>query len=1000
VPLAQSVNRGVRGRHKIDQRHAISSPAATISVIALFIMIFVASLSSSLAQTFTVDTTADIITGGTASGSLRDGIIAANAGEATSIVFANTVSGTITLSPSLGALPILNLNAAHNITIDGGGAGGAITISGNSQYRAFFVDAGSVTLKNLTIAYGLGQGGAGGASGGGGGLGAGGGLLVNQTAAVTLSNVNFIANSAIGGNGSPGGPFNGGGGGGLGGGGGGGQSAGGGGGGFDGGGGGGGNSGAFNEAGSSGTAAGAGGSGGSGSEIGRAGGGGGGGLGGGNGGNGQGVGAGGAGGPGTGVGGAGGSFGGGGGGGGNQGGAGGSFGSPPANGQRFGGGGGIGNGYAGSGQAGANGGDFGGGGGSFSSNHPGGNGGWGGGGGNGSTGGAGGFGGGGGGGLANTVGSGGASIGGLGGAGGAGIGGSGGGGGGAGLGGAIFVRQGGTLTITDFAQAGSDGQAQGAALYLDAGVTALLGATTGTSTISSSLGGVGGITKIGNGTLILNGNSGSFGGATTVAAGTLEVGDAANPGASLGGTVLVNSGGTLGGHGTLGGNVTNGGNVQPGGTVAVLTVAGTYAQSGAGTLTIEITPGVAAGPGIGYDQLRVDGTASLAGALSVISDPGNYMLGSRYTILTASGGRSGTFATIDYNPIFAAYTTPAVTYDANDVYLTLDPILSPLFGSGQQVPDALTAMVSAAQGVGDVMLDDLCDALQQHLTAADNGCVVHEFDTGLHSEVWLRALGGLGNLTGGGSRVSFTDNYAGTLIGYGIGVGGLTVGLGAGYMATNLNFSDAGNASQSAGLGLLYGRYVQGPMWFGAVAAYGGGQIDGTRVVPGTGLAATGNRSADFAVIQARAAYDLPVGDFTIEPRLALAYLHAGQSSFSETGAGMLGLSYSATHADVADGSATVRLMRSVGAGTWTFLPWVEAGVQQTVSGLSRSVTATDGAFSANVSGVSPAPTAGVVRVGMTAAVTDALDLFVAYQGQFAANQIGNAFSAGALLRF
>jgi hypothetical protein len=36
----------------------------------------------------------------------------------------------------------------------------------------------------------------------------------------------------------------------------------------------------------------------------------------------------------------------------------------------------------------------------------------------------------------------------------------------------------------------------------------------------------------------------------------------------------------------------------------------------------------------------------------------------------------------------------------------------------------------------------------------------------------------------------------------------------------------------------------------------------------------------------------------------------------------------------------------------------------------------------------------------MTAAVTDALDLFVTYQGQFAANQIGSAFSAGALLRF
>jgi autotransporter-associated beta strand protein len=546
-------------------------------------------------------------------------------------------------------------------------------------------------------------------------------------------------------------------------------------------------------------------------------------------------------------------------------------------------------------------------------------------------------------------------------------------------------------------------------------------AATYTLTMSGTIGGsagdgiVGGgnagnllITSTGGpGTVILNGNSSSFAGATTVVAGTLEVGDAADPGATLGGNVTVNSGATLRGHGTIGGNVTNTGTVYPGASIGILSVGGNYNQSNTGTLSIEITPNAAAGAGVGYDQLRVGGTASLAGALSVIDAAGTYTLGSRYTILTASGGRSGTFATVAYNPIFAAYISPAVTYDANDVYLTVDPTPSPtpstpppLFGGGQQVPDALTAMVSAAQGVADAVLDDLCAAPSQRLTTPGQGCVVHQLAGGLHSEVWLRGLGGVGSLTGDGSRSAFNDNYAGTLAGYGIGVGGLTVGLGAGYLATDLNFSDGGNASQNAGVGLLYGRYAHGPMWLGAMAAYGGGQIDGTRVVPGTGLAGTGNRGADFAVIQARAAYDLPVGAFTIEPRLALGYTHAGQNGFSETGAGMLDLQYSATRADVSDGTATLRMMRSLNAGSWTLLPWVEAGVQETFSGLSRSVTATDGAFSAGVSGVSPAPTAGIVSAGITVAVTEAFDLFATYRGQFAANQIGNALSAGALLRF
>jgi hypothetical protein len=40
-------------------------------------------------------------------------------------------------------------------------------------------------------------------------------------------------------------------------------------------------------------------------------------------------------------------------------------------------------------------------------------------------------------------------------------------------------------------------------------------------------------------------------------------------------------------------------------------------------------------------RLRVGGSATLAGALSIIDDPGTYTVGSRYTILTAAGGPDG-----------------------------------------------------------------------------------------------------------------------------------------------------------------------------------------------------------------------------------------------------------------------------------------------------------------------------------------------------------------------
>jgi uncharacterized protein with beta-barrel porin domain len=527
-----------------------------------------------------------------------------------------------------------------------------------------------------------------------------------------------------------------------------------------------------------------------------------------------------------------------------------------------------------------------------------------------------------------------------------------------------------------------------------------------TLTISGTISGAFALSKNGNGTLIINSTNDGFTGVTSVNAGTLQVGDISHASASLGGDVSVNTGATLLGHGTIGGNVTNTGSVQPGGTIGILTVAGNYTQAATGNLTIEITPNAAAGPGVGYSQLSVGGSAVLAGGLTVLPDAGTYTLGSRYTVLTAAGGRSGTFATVSYNPALAAFITPVVSYDANDVFLTLDATPSstasapaPLVSGGQQAPDALTAIVSAVEGVGDAILSDVCAPTARNLQTSTRGCDVHDLTTGFQSEVWMHGLGGLGNLTGG-SRTSFSDSYGGVLIGAGIRHDGFSVGAGGGYLATSLNVSGGGDAQQNAGLGFVYGRYAKGPLQLGITGAYGGGTVDGQRSLAGTGLTATGNRAADFSTVRTRAAYDFALGAFTIEPRADLAYIHAGQSGFSESGAGLLDLTYAGTNTDVTEGQAIIRAMRRVDLNGWGLEPWVEGGVRQIFSGLSRGAVVTDGAITAGVSGVSPASTAGVVGIGVSAAATDRLNMFVLYQGSFSSNQTENAFSGGVAMRF
>ena len=127
------------------------------------------------------------------------------------------------------------------------------------------------------------------------------------------------------------------------------------------------------------------------------------------------------------------------------------------------------------------------------------------------------------------------------------------------------------------------------------------------------------------------------------------------------------------GTGVVNGNVLNNGIVSPGASIGTLTINGNYTQSASGTLRIEVA---GASPGQ-YDVLAVNGRATLAGRLQVIRVGGaRLQIGDRIAFLTANGGVSGTFDTVE-NDFLA--TDSIVVFDV--IYL----------------PDAV--LLGAAQGV-------------------------------------------------------------------------------------------------------------------------------------------------------------------------------------------------------------------------------------------------------------------------------------------------------------
>ncbi len=126
----------------------------------------------------------------------------ASKGDGTHYLITLTANATLTETSEIFAI---NLKGDDTLTIDGQGA----TLDGAGQGRGLFVYSGQVTIDNLTIANAVAKGGDGGYGGGGGGAGLGGGLFVASDTAhgaassqVTLNDVVFTNDGAVGGAGA------------------------------------------------------------------------------------------------------------------------------------------------------------------------------------------------------------------------------------------------------------------------------------------------------------------------------------------------------------------------------------------------------------------------------------------------------------------------------------------------------------------------------------------------------------------------------------------------------------------------------------------------------------------------------------------------------------------------------------------------------------------------------------------------------------------------------
>ncbi|MBS9475536.1 autotransporter domain-containing protein, partial [Ancylobacter radicis] len=180
-------------------------------------------------------------------------------------------------------------------------------------------------------------------------------------------------------------------------------------------------------------------------------------------------------------------------------------------------------------------------------------------------------------------------------------------------------------------------------------------------TVDNVITGTGTLSKTGTGTLDLTGDSSSFTGLMTVVEGRLALNG------SLGGSILVGDGATLGGTGSSGSvTVAGGGTLAPGNSIGTYHVTGDVTFSAGSTYQVELD-----GSG-NSDLLSATGQVTLNGAtLSLMGlDPAaSYADGVSYTILEATGGVVGTFGAVTTDSLF-------LTVDVNDLANGINVVIS------------------------------------------------------------------------------------------------------------------------------------------------------------------------------------------------------------------------------------------------------------------------------------------------------------------------------------
>ncbi len=520
-------------------------------------------------------------------------------------------------------------------------------------------------------------------------------------------------------------------------------------------------------------------------------------------------------------------------------------------------------------------------------------------------------------------------------------------------------------------------------------------------------------------------------------------------GSSTASTFTVNEGGVLGGTASIGGLIVNeGGIVGPGYSPGTLTVNGPVTFNAGAVYQVDVTVAD------GHDLITATGAVTLSSdaSVEVLATSGRYPSTSTITILSTTSTVTGTFGSVTSDFAFLA---PELTYDAQNVYLTLVyngfnfvdyahtpnqanvAVSAQALGTGNAVYEAIFALPESAvapaldqlsgeayasaqtviQQQSIYLRDAVGSRLRQSLTAPSAGALSYaakaagpataQLAQGFTPTLWAEGFGGWGDISGNGNAASVNTTVGGVFGGIDVAVlDQLRVGLVGGYSRTSFDID--GRSSQGSMDNYDIGLYAGAQ--FDALALRGGASytwhdisVSRSVIFPGY----YGAQDADYMLgttqLFGEVGYDLSVGAYAFEPFAGLAYVHVSGDSFTESGTLASALAVDGDSQGTFYSTLGVRAATTFTVAGRTLTTSATLGWQHAFGDTNSSADmlfATGGANPFTIQGVPIAADVALVGLGLGYQLSDSAELQLNYAGQLADQTNQNTFSAQFSLKF